>query len=147
LQLAITVWHCCCLAFIHRLEVGGFPTPGELFMSQQLTLEISDEVYANLQQKADAVGVPITEWIVAVLSGQGSPVSSILVSLERLFLARMRLRNHAGAISLGYATGSDNDQIDTALSKVYADDYNPDLILNTKGSFTIGLNRSPIGFS
>ena len=28
-------------------------------MSQQLTLEISDEVYADLQRKANAVGISI----------------------------------------------------------------------------------------
>jgi len=30
-------------------------------MTQQLTLEISDEVYADLQRKASAVGISITE--------------------------------------------------------------------------------------
>ena len=51
-------------------------------MNQQLTLEISDEVYADLQQKASAVGVSITEWIVAAIGGQENAVSSILLSPE-----------------------------------------------------------------
>jgi hypothetical protein len=44
-------------------------------MSQQLTLEISDEVYANLQQKANAVGLSIAERVIAVVSYQSSGVN------------------------------------------------------------------------
>jgi len=40
-------------------------------MSQQLTLEISDEVYADLQRKSSAAGVSISEWIVTLLRGKG----------------------------------------------------------------------------
>ncbi len=47
-------------------------------MSQQLTLELSDEVYADLQQKANAVGLSIVEWIVAALSNQNNGVSRVL---------------------------------------------------------------------
>jgi predicted HicB family RNase H-like nuclease len=45
-------------------------------MSQQLSLELNDEVYADLQQKADAVGVTLTEWIIATLSDRSSILSS-----------------------------------------------------------------------
>lgn len=92
-------------------------------MSQQLTLEISDEVYADLQQKANAAGVSLTEWIVALLSKQGSADSSILPSPERQEQARKKFKSHAGAVSLGYATGVDNQEIDADLAKAYADDY------------------------
>ncbi len=89
-------------------------------MSQQLTLEISDEVYADLQQKANAVGLSIAEWIVAVVSYQSSKV---LRSVEQQEEARQRFRNHAGAISLGYATGIDNESIDADLARAYASEY------------------------
>lgn len=69
-------------------------------MSQQLTLELSDEVYADLQQKANAVGVSIAEWTVAALSDQSSGVSKALQSAVQQEEARQRFRNHAGAISL-----------------------------------------------
>ena len=91
-------------------------------MSQQLTLEISDEVYAALQQKANAVGLSITEWIVAVLNKQGS-VNELAISSEHQEQARQRFKAHAGTISLGYATGLDNEAIDADLAKAYADDY------------------------
>ena len=92
-------------------------------MSQQLTLEISDEVYAALQQKANAVGLSITEWIVAVLNKQDSSVNQLLISAEHQEQARQRFKSHAGAVSLGYATGVDNDAIDADLAKTYADEY------------------------
>jgi hypothetical protein len=91
-------------------------------MSQQLTLEISDEVYADLQQKANAVGLPIAEWIVAVLNNQSNGVNKTLHSTAQQE-ARQRFRNHAGAISLGYATGIDNETIDADLARAYANEY------------------------
>lgn len=84
-------------------------------MSQQLTLELSDESYADLQQKANAVGVSITEWIVAALSKQDISVDEVLHSAEHLEQARQRFRSHAGAISLGYPTGTDNESIDAPI--------------------------------
>lgn len=92
-------------------------------MSQQLILELSDEVYEVLQQKANAVGLSIAEWIVAVVSHQNNVTSKTLYSLARQEEARQRFRSHAGAISLGYATGIDNEGIDTDLARAYANEY------------------------
>ena len=92
-------------------------------MSQHLTLELSDEVYADLQQQANAVGLSIAEWMVAVLSKQDSIVTKISSSEEQQEKARQRFRNHAGAVSLGYATGIDNASIDADLARAYANDY------------------------
>jgi hypothetical protein len=92
-------------------------------MSQQLTLEISDEVYADLQRKASAVSMSITEWIVTVLSRQGTVDSRVILSPEQQEQARQKFKSHAGAISLGYATGIDNEAIDVDLSKAYVDEY------------------------
>ncbi len=41
-------------------------------MSQQLTLELSDETYASLQAKANSVGLKVSEWFVTVLNQQHS---------------------------------------------------------------------------
>jgi hypothetical protein len=94
-----------------------------MLMSQQLSLEVSDEIYADIQEKANAVGLSITEWIVAVLSKRSNTVSSIFVSLERQEDARQNFKNHAGSISIGHATGLDNHEIDSDLAKAYADEY------------------------
>ena len=92
-------------------------------MSQQLTLKLSDEVYAELQQKADAVGLPITEWIITVLSQQprSSQMDATLTAQQEE--ARQRFRSHAGAVRLGSATGADNDSIDADLARAYANEY------------------------
>ncbi len=92
-------------------------------MSQQLILELSDKVYADLQQKANAVGLPIAEWIIAVLSHQSNGTSKVLLSVEQQEEARQRFRSHAGAISLGYATGVDNEGIEADLARAYASEY------------------------
>jgi len=91
-------------------------------MNQELTIELSNEVYTALQQKANAVGLSLTEWIVAALSKQDNTVNEVLHSAQQEE-ARQRFRKHAGAISLGYATGIDNEGIDTDLAKAYADEY------------------------
>ncbi|NJL51947.1 MAG: hypothetical protein HC930_06500 [Hydrococcus sp. SU_1_0] len=92
-------------------------------MSQQLNLELSDEVYADLQHKANAVGVSIADWIVAVLSNQSNGTSKALHPVAQQEEARQRFRSHAGAISLGYATGIGNENIDADLVRAYANDY------------------------
>ncbi|MCY7390894.1 MAG: hypothetical protein LH647_05150 [Leptolyngbyaceae cyanobacterium CAN_BIN12] len=92
-------------------------------MSQQLFLEISDEVYAALQQQANAVGLSITEWIIASLSKQDNAVDTVVHSAAQEEEARQRFRNHAGAVNLGYATGIDNESIDTDLARAYTGEY------------------------
>jgi chlorite dismutase len=91
-------------------------------MSRHLTLELSDEVYADLQQKANSVGLSIAEWIVTVLSNQSNGLNKVVHPMAQQE-ARQRFRNHAGAISLGYATGIDNESIDADLARAYADEY------------------------
>jgi len=41
-------------------------------MSQQLTLELSDEAYASLEKKANAVGLQVSEWIITLLNQHNS---------------------------------------------------------------------------
>lgn len=91
-------------------------------MSQQLILELSDEVYAALAQKADAFGLSPSDWAVEMLSLmdnisiEGSP------SVESE-IARQRFRHHAGAVSLGMATGANNEEIDVDLARAYGNQY------------------------
>lgn len=92
-------------------------------MSQQLTLELSDEVYLALERQASAVGLSVAEWIVASLSQQNTLSLQALKTEAQRKAARLRFQSHAGAISLGYATGADNESIDADLAKAYADDY------------------------
>jgi hypothetical protein len=96
-------------------------------MSQQLTLKLSNETYAALNQQASAVGLSLSDWIVAELNNKKGKISRQLNNDPRSEAqkeeARRRFRSHAGAVELGYATGSDNESIDDDLAKAYANDY------------------------
>ncbi|MFN6487898.1 MULTISPECIES: hypothetical protein [unclassified Nostoc] len=94
-------------------------------MSQLLTLELSDDVYAALKQQADAAGLSVAELIViSVVDGQHRLLSVTKLQPEvQSEEAYQRLFSYAGAISLGYATGIDNESIDADLAKAYANDF------------------------
>lgn len=93
-------------------------------MSQLLTLELSDDVYAALQQQADAVGLSVAELIVTSLDEQhGLLTGTKLQPKVQPEEAHQRLLSYAGAISLSYATGIDNESIDADLAKAYANDF------------------------
>jgi hypothetical protein len=92
-------------------------------MSQQLTLELSDEVYADLQQKADALGLSIAEWVVTLLSRQNDPAEINALSATQKEQVRQQFMSFAGAVNLGYATGIDNEVIDADLARAYSNDY------------------------
>jgi hypothetical protein len=92
-------------------------------MSQRLTLELNDEVYADLQRQADAMGVPVVEWILASLINQSDVRNQTLPSTTQQEEARQRFRNHAGAVSLRRATDVDNESNEADLARAYATDY------------------------
>jgi len=94
-----------------------------MHMSQQLTVELSDEVYTDLQQKAEALGLSVTEWVVAVLGQQENGVINSPVSAEQQHEARQKFRSYAGVLSLGYPTDIDNESIDADLAKAYANEF------------------------
>lgn len=95
----------------------------QVTVSQQLTLQLSDEIYADFQQKADAAGLPMTEWIITVLNQQNRSLQADSPLTAQQEEARQRFRNHAGSIRLGHPTGSDNESIDADLARAYADEY------------------------
>ena len=79
-------------------------------MSQQLTLELSDEIYNALQYQADAIGLSVTDWIITKLGNSDSVEKTPNNTQQEQ--ARQRFKSHAGSMSLGYATGIDNESID-----------------------------------
>ena len=66
-------------------------------MSQHLTLELSDEIYASLEKKASSAGLQVSEWIICLLNQQapqdgypkGQAVSPIVS--ETAFLSEQAL--------------------------------------------------------
>ena len=84
-------------------------------MSQVLTLELSDEVYAALQQQAKILGIDLSELVTTSLERQYRLNKNKDQRTEaEKEAARQRFRAHAGSIS-GYPTGADNESIDADL--------------------------------
>ena len=90
-------------------------------MSQVLSLELSDEVYAALQQQAEVAGVSLAELVATSIEQQyGSPKREKSQAEIEKEAARQRFRSHAGSINLGYATGAENESIDADLVRAYS---------------------------
>ncbi|MEH2359445.1 hypothetical protein [Nostoc sp.] len=93
-------------------------------MSQVLSLELSDEVYAALQQQAELAGVSLAELVTTSIQQQYGSLrrekSQTETEKER---DRQRFQSHAGNINLGYATGADNESIDADLVRAYSNTF------------------------
>jgi len=57
------------------------------------------------------IGLPVNSLTIGVMK------SEIRLGKAQKEAARLRFQSHAGAISLGYATGADNESIDAELVK------------------------------
>lgn len=91
-------------------------------MSQVLSLELSDEVYAALQQQAEVEGVSLAELVATSIEQQYGSLRREKSQVEtEKEAARQRFQSHAGIINLGYATGADNESIDADLVTAYSD--------------------------
>ena len=92
-------------------------------MSQVLTLELSDDVYAALQRQAELIGIDLSELAIISLEQQYRLTKAKDQRTEaEKEAARQRFRAHAGSIS-GYPTGADNESIDADLGREYADTH------------------------
>ena len=85
-------------------------------MSRILTLELNEQAYAVLQQQAEAAGVTPAALAARVIEGHSGPSADIRTEVEKQ-RARERFRRHAGAVSLGYPAGTDNEGIDADLAR------------------------------
>ncbi|MBA3441844.1 MAG: hypothetical protein H0T92_18450 [Pyrinomonadaceae bacterium] len=83
-------------------------------MSQKL--ELPDEVYSALVEAAKDTGITPADWISEKL-----PKFRVVVSDEERRADDARLEQHT--VSLGYATGIDNESIESDLAREYGDDH------------------------
>ncbi|WP_228022030.1 hypothetical protein [Vasconcelosia minhoensis] len=94
---------------------------GCLAEDERLELQALMQIYQEgLLQKATALSKAVMRDSVKLPSEEGSAVKDVSPLAEA---AQDRFKQHAGAISLGYATGLDNEGIDADLARAYADDY------------------------
>jgi len=84
------------------------------------TLELPEPVYEGLVEAARAVGTTPADWIASRLAESQPPRPQPLSEDDRR-AALQGLLSHC--VSLGYPTGSDNEQIDADLAREYGDDH------------------------
>jgi hypothetical protein len=87
-------------------------------MTRTLTFEIPEELYRTFEQMAAKYGKS-TEQVALEYLAQHAPKPRPKLSEEELREARQRFLRHAGAASLGYPTGADNESIDADLAREY----------------------------
>lgn len=94
-------------------------------MSKTLTFEIPNEIYELLEQQAAKEGRSTEsvalEWLVSC-----QPAPRPKMTEEERREAIERFRRHAGAVSLGYPTGADNESIDRDLVREYGSSHEDD---------------------
>jgi predicted transcriptional regulator len=93
-------------------------------VSQVLSFELSDEVYAALQQKAEDAGVSLAEFVATSIEQQYASIIRENSQPETEKEAvRQRFQSHVGNINLGYPTGADNESIDADLARAYINTF------------------------
>ena len=83
------------------------------------SLELPDPIYDALVEVASASGVAPADWIASRLPFVAAPARSGNEGSSPM----NRLLRHAGAVSLGHGTGTDNDAIDADLAREYGDPH------------------------
>src|SRR3712207_5996358 len=97
-------------------------------MSQTLTVELSDEVYAAIQRQAEKANTSPAQLVTLSLEqhfgrGRNAGQTTSLRTEAELQVARERFERHFGAVNLGYATGADNESIDADLAGEYINNH------------------------
>ncbi len=88
-------------------------------MSQSLTVELSDEVYAALHREAAATGTSLAHVAAASLDRQFKGTRTLRTdAVEQA--ARERFERRFGEVNLGHPTGADNESIDADLAQEYS---------------------------
>ncbi|MCI0440466.1 MAG: hypothetical protein L0177_15240 [Chloroflexi bacterium] len=91
-------------------------------MSKKITFEIHDDIYEILEIRSKREGRPIEELAIELLASVMPKPRPKLTEEERE-AARERMRRFAGAESLGYPTGADNESIDADLAREYGSSH------------------------
>ncbi len=94
-------------------------------MSQTLSVELSDHVYATIHQQAEAAGTSPAQVIVAALEQRFNGIQKCgdsRTDAEKK-AANDRFRSLFGSVDLGHPTGTENEQIDADLGREYGDPH------------------------
>ena len=92
-------------------------------MSQILTLEISEQVFAAIQKQAAKAGVAPEHLAALLIEQQFTPTSELPADEANRETARTRFERHFGTLNFDNTTSFDNESIDADLAKEYANTY------------------------
>jgi hypothetical protein len=89
-------------------------------MSQIMTLELNDRVFAAIQRQAEHIGVPPENLAATLLEQKFSQIFKLLLTDAEKENGRTKFERHFGTIDLGFSTDLDNESIDADLAKEYS---------------------------
>ncbi len=89
-----------------------------------MTLELPDEVYAEIMRAAQESQLPPTEVAAArIAAGFQTRKRREDLTPQEYEAARQRLMRHAGAVNSGDPNSADNERIDADLMREYANNH------------------------
>jgi hypothetical protein len=88
-------------------------------MSESLTLEISEPVFAAIQQQAQAIGVSPAQLAATLLERQFPQAFKIRFDEAEKNAARTNFERHFGTLGLENSTDFNNESIDADLEREY----------------------------
>lgn len=90
------------------------------FMSQVLTLELSEQVFIAIQRQAETIGISPERLAATLLEQQFTQVSKLLLNEAEKDVARARFERHFGTLKLDNLMSLNNESIDADLAREYA---------------------------
>jgi hypothetical protein len=92
-------------------------------MSQILTLDLNDRVFAAIQQQAHNIGIPPELLAATLLEQKFTQVFNGLLTDAKQEVGRAKFERHFGEIDPGLARDLDNESIDADLAREYASNH------------------------
>ena len=92
-------------------------------MTQELTLELSEPVFAAIQLQAKTIGISPERLATTLLERQFAQALKLLLDETEQTAARARFESHFGTLALDYPGDCDNDRIDADLAREYANSH------------------------
>jgi len=89
-------------------------------MNQNLTLELSEQVFAAIQRQARAIGISPAQLAATLIERQFPQAFKLLLDEAEKNAARERFEHHFGTLEPGSFTDLNNESIDADLVKEYA---------------------------
>lgn len=89
-------------------------------MSQILTLELNDKIFAAIQKQAENIGIPPESLAANLLEQKFSEINNLLLTETEKQNRRAKFERHFGTLDFGCTVDLDNESIDTDLAKEYS---------------------------